>query len=177
MIINTLKAYIAVVLTTMAIGFAQTAIAADSGNISGRVVVNNVKEDVLPIAEANGHVLLLEEFQGTNQDTGGNGYFEGARVDNKDVADLYQGNGPHRGYITLSKGADEVVAKWSGEVSTTMSKDGKPLTSFKGTWDYIAGTGHYAGINGSGRYSGHFTSKTAYVVDWKGRYTLPVAAK
>ena len=47
-------------------------------------------------------------------------------------------------------------------------KDGNPMTTFKGKWEYASGTGKYAGIKGKGDYNGYFTSQTNYVIDWKG---------
>jgi hypothetical protein len=55
-------------------------------------------------------------------------------------------------------------------------KDGQPMTSFSGTWKKLSGTGKYEGIQGQGTYSGHFTSQTEYVVDWRGQATLPAAS-
>ncbi len=102
---------------------------------------------------------------------------EAAKVVNRDVVDVVNGNGPHRGYATLSKDDGEVVVKWSGDVATMMAKDRPPLISFRGTWQYVSGTGKYQGIQGRGTYSGHFTSQTEYVADWIGQYTLPVAGR
>ena len=43
------------------------------------------------------------------------------------------------------------------------------MTSFKGQWEYVGGTGKLKGIKGKGDYNGYFTSATEYNVDWKGR--------
>jgi hypothetical protein len=51
------------------------------------------------------------------------------------------------------------------------------MTSFKGTYEKMSGTGTLQGIKGRGTYTGHFTSQTEYVVDWIGQVTLPVASK
>ena len=101
---------------------------------------------------------------------------EGAQIVNKEVAALLQGSGPQHGYVTFTKDGNQVDTKWSGLVTTIMSKDGQPQISFKGTWEQIKGTGRYQGIHGQGTYSGHYTSPKDYVVDWAGEYALPMAS-
>ena len=94
---------------------------------------------------------------------------DGGTAINKDIADLFQGNGPHSGYVTLSKDGSETVNKWHGAVTTTLNKDGTPNTTMKGEWQTIRGTGKYQNAEGSGTYQGYFTSQKDYVVDWSGR--------
>ena len=96
----------------------------------------------------------------------------GADVTNREIGQLFQGNGPHSGYYTMSKDGNTTTALWKGDVTTVLAADGTPQTSFKGTWEYVAGTGKYNGIQGKGKYSGYFTSKTSYNVDWNGEYSL-----
>src|SRR4030066_392580 len=48
---------------------------------------------------------------------------------------------------------------------------GQPQTTFKGNFTYIAGTGQYKNIEGSGQYTGAFTSPTSYTVEWEGKYS------
>jgi hypothetical protein len=104
----------------------------------------------------------------TSCDFSGSGFNDGATVSNPEVANLHQGTGEHSGYYTLGNGSDSTIAKWSGNVTTVM-KDGNPMTSFKGKWEYVGGTGKFAGVKGKGEYAGHFISANEYVVDWKGK--------
>jgi hypothetical protein len=43
------------------------------------------------------------------------------------------------------------------------------MTSSKGQWEYVGGTGKYKGIKGKGEFNSYFTSTTEYIVDWKGK--------
>lgn len=143
---------------------------AEGSNISGSISLSYTKQEALPVAEAPGYTVLLGEVKGANKNTGSSDYMDGAAVTNREIVRLSQGNGPHSGYITLGKDGNSTIALWSGEVTTVMSPEGQPQTSFKGNWEYVAGTGKYDGIRGKGEYHGHFTSQTSYVVDWSGEY-------
>ncbi len=116
------------------------------------------------IANTNGYALMLSET--TCVPSGG--FIEGASVSNPEIANLYQGNGENSGFYTVSNGVDSAIAKWSGKV-TTVIKDGNPMTSAKGQWEYVGGTGKFKDIKGKGEFNTYFTSATEYTVDWKGR--------
>lgn len=145
---------------------------AEGGAIGGSMSLSHAKQEAVPIDGAPGHVLILGEAKGTNKSTAGSDFMDGGFVINREILQLFQGNGQHSGYITLGKGDDSSVALWNGEVSTVMSPEGQPLKSFKGNWEWVAGTGKYQGIRGNGEYSGRFTSQTSYVVDWRGKYSI-----
>ena len=159
-----------VVLT--ALGLSNSHVFAEGGKISGVGTLNYTKQEAMPVTEAEGNLLLLGELQGINKNTSGNDYMNGANVTNREIVQLYQGNGPHSGYCTLSKDGNTATALWKGDVTTVMASDGTPQTSFKGTWKYVAGTGKLDGIKGQGEYNGHFTSKTSYTVSWSGDYAV-----
>ena len=144
---------------------------AASTRISGHFEQAYVKQEVLPVPQAQGHMIMLTQANGTNKDTNGTGFMDGAQVVIQEIADLNQGNGPHSGYViqTMSNG-DEVVVKINGRISTTLTAEGQPNTSFSGDWKFKSGTGQYKNIKGSGTYQGHFTSEKEYVVDWNGYY-------
>lgn len=148
-------------------------VSAAGTRIAGTFSGAYVKQDAEQVPEAPGYELRMGEVHGSNRSTGHTYYFDGADVVNRDESDLHRGTGPQSGFATFSKAGSAVVAAWHGRVTTVMSKEGQPRTSFRGTWRYIKGTGTFTGVRGQGTYSGHFTSKTAYVVDWKGSYTLP----
>lgn len=145
---------------------------AEGGNISGSITFSYTKQEALPVAEAPGHLVQLVEVKGVNKNTGSTDHMDGAAVTNREIARLFQGNGPHSGYITLDESGNATTALWSGEVTTVMSPEGQPQTSFKGSWEYVAGTGKYEGIRGKGEYHGQFTSQSSYVVDWSGEYAV-----
>jgi hypothetical protein len=136
--------------------------------IAGTFAGKYAEQHPLTVADADGHVLLMGRVQGLNRSTGPTPYMDQAEVTNLEFADLAQGNGPQQGYITMRSGADTVISRWNGKVTTTLSPDKTPLTRFEGTWTKVKGTGRYQGITGSGTYKGRFTSPTEYTVDWKG---------
>ena len=117
------------------------------------------------VANSDGYAVMLSE---TTCTFSGSGFGAGATVSNPEIANLHQGTGEHSGYYTITNGTDSTIAKWAGHVNTVM-KDGNPMTSFKGQWEYVGGTGKYKSIKGKGEYNGYFTSATEYTVDWKGR--------
>lgn len=159
--------FIVSTLTATLLACAAFNVHADTQQISGTVTGGYTKQQPVPIANADGNVLMLNEYQGTNKSAGGNSFMDGASVTNQEIAQLFQGNGDEAGYITFSKDDGLTVAKWNGHITTVM-KDGNPMTTFKGKWEYASGTGKYAGIKGKGDYNGYFTSQTNYVIDWKG---------
>lgn len=136
--------------------------------ISGRAELRYSKREVLDIPDREGHMLVLGEVRGTNQNTSANDFFVDASAANIETADLIQGNGSHQGYYTMLHGGDAVTAKWQGKVTTVLGPDQQPQTSFKGTWEYTQGTGRYSGIQGSGVYEGEFLAQDRYLVRWQG---------
>jgi len=147
--------------------FSASAVHAGDHPVAGDWNVAYTTQNVIPVDE-KGHMLVQAIAEGSNKSTLNNNHLDGWTLVNKEMADLTQGNGPHNGYIDYTNGSDTVHAAWSGKVTTVMSQEGTPQTSFAGEWQYTGGTGPYANIKGSGTYSGHFTSQTEYVVDWKG---------
>lgn len=153
------------------LGCASLNVFAESGNIAGSTTQTVVKQDALQIANADGNMLLTTQYTGDFKNTGSVSLFDNATAENKEVVQLTQGNGIGSGYYTLKQGNDSTVAKWSGTVSTVM-KDGNPMTSFNGKWEFVGGSGKYHNIKGKGVYDGYFTSETTSVVNWKGHYSL-----
>lgn len=145
---------------------------AEGGKVSGSASLTYTKQEASLVPSAGGHMLVFGELTGHNKNTGSSDYMSGANADNREIGQLFQGNGPHAGYYTMSKDGNSTTALWKGDVATVMAADGTPQTSFKGTWEYVAGTGKYNGIQGKGKYNGYFTSKTTYNVDWNGEYSL-----
>jgi len=160
-------------LALLAAGSLVTSVPVYAEAISGAITLKVTKQEVLPVTAQSGDMLMLVETHGTNKSTN---WMDDAQVVNKEIDFLLQGNGPQHGYITFAKGDDTVDVKWSGIVSTAMA-NGQPQISFRGTWEQLKGTGKYQGIRGKGSYKGHFISQTAYVVDWVGHSSVPVASR
>lgn len=142
---------------------ALAAINANAETISGQGKCT-YKPTAANIANTDGYAVMLSETTCTSS----GGFIEGATVSNPEIANLHQGNGENSGYYTITNGIDSTIAKWSGKV-TTVIKDGNPMTSSKGQWEYVGGTGKYKDIKGKGEFHTYFTSATEYTVDWKGR--------
>jgi hypothetical protein len=136
--------------------------------IGGTFALKYAEQHPLPVPDAPGHALVLGRVEGVNRSTGPTPYMDKGKVTNFEFADLAQGNGPQQGYISMSQGADSVISKWNGKVTTTLSPDKTPITTFEGTWTKVKGTGRYGDTTGKGTYKGHFTSQTEYTVDWIG---------
>jgi hypothetical protein len=159
-------AYSLSILCAMAaLGLAPAGALADQVKDSGSIDAAYVKRDVQPIPDQEAHVLLLSESTGTSANPGG--LLDGFSVSIREILDLRQGTGPQQGYVIYSKGSDQQVVKIDGMVTTTM-KDGRPNTTFKGSWTIAGGAGSLAGIEGKGTYAGYLTAEDKFHVDWEG---------
>jgi hypothetical protein len=143
-----------------------TAPAAERTRVEGTFSVSYTRRHPLPVSDAPGHALIATEARGTNRSTGATLYMDGAEVRNVEIADLTQGNGPHQGYATFSGQGRETVCKWSGKITTVLDANGKPLTSFEGTWTRVKGP------SGHGTYKGRLTGPDSYMVEWEGEVEL-----
>lgn len=141
----------------------------NSEKISGSAELKYAEQRPLRVPEGSGYQLVAGETRGVNKNTGGGDFMSDAPVVNAEIANLSRGNGTHEGYYTMAKGADTLTAKWAGKVTTTMVNN-QPNTTFAGTWEYIYGTGKYAGGKGKGTYKGQFLAKDRYAVSWEGNY-------
>jgi hypothetical protein len=163
-------ANIVVVLSALAaIGFAPTNAAAESVKDVGGYDAAYTKKDMQPIPDQDGHVLMLTEASGTAASPGG--LIDGFSVIDRGTADLRQGNGPQQGYVIFSKGSDQLIVQYEGNITTTL-KDGKPNTTMKGKYVFAGATGALAGMQGDGSYSGYFTAEDKYHIDWDGTRTI-----
>jgi hypothetical protein len=142
----------------------------DTGSIDAKYS----KRDMQPIPDKEGHVLMLTSAEGTAKNSGGP--LDGFSASIRETLDMTQGTGPSSGYVIFTKGGDEQVAKIEGSVKTEM-KEGKPNTTFEGSYRVISGKGALADAKGSGTYSGHFTAEDAFHVEWKGEISGAATAK
>jgi hypothetical protein len=163
-----LKAALAAALPVAVIALPGWAPAVAPSSVAGTFTVKYAEQHSLSVPDAGGHALMMGRVEGANRSTGETPYMDQAKVTSLEFGDLVQGNGTHQGYITFSQGADSVISKWNGKVTTTLSADKKPMTSFAGTWSKLKATGRYQDITGKGTYQGRFISPTEYTIDWKG---------
>ena len=166
---------LSILAVSAAIGLTSSAALAGNMKDSGSIDATYAKRDVQPIADADGHVLMLTDAVGTSKNTAGTGYLEGFSIDAREIMDLTQGNGPSQGYVTFSNGGDQQIVKINSTVTTVM-KDGHPSTTMKGKWSIVKATGHLAGIQGDGTYAGYFTAEDKFHVDWEGWHSQPQAS-
>ncbi|MFW6257487.1 MAG: hypothetical protein ACOC11_01770 [Prolixibacteraceae bacterium] len=122
------------------------------------------------IDDAEGHIVRLNKWEGNNLSTGETEYMHNARTVNIAFNDVTKGNGLHNGYVIIEKGNDKVVTQWEGKITTTLSEEGHPVTSFRGNMWWTDATGKYKGIHGVATYKGWFTSEKTYTVEWEGEY-------
>ena len=153
------------------IGLITALASAGTHEMSGKAAMAYTKKEVVPIGDAEGHIIMLGVSSGVNTNTGKWNFMDGATATTRSTADITKGNGPQEGYFTLSKDGNETVAKYKGMIKTVLSPDNKPMTSFSGEWQYIKCAGIYEGCTGEGTYQGHFISENDYIVEYKGTLT------
>lgn len=140
--------------------------------VAGKMTADVAKEDSVAISDVEGHLMSLQVYEGTNASTGENDFMGGAMARNISFSDMVMGNGFNQGYCELSKDNDATVAKWQGEVTTTLKADSTIVTTFEGTFSFIGGVGKFEKISGGGTFSGGLTAGTTMSIDWQGEYTL-----
>ncbi len=122
------------------------------------------------IDDAEGHEVRLSKAEGKNISTGETEWMHNARTVNISFADVTMGNGIHQGYVTLENGSDKIVSQWEGKMTTTLSDDGNPVTTFVGNMWWVEATGKYENMHGVATYKGWFISENTYRVEWEGEY-------
>jgi hypothetical protein len=155
-------------LLTLTFGPA-TVWAEDAKPISGNYTATYVFQEAMPVPDAKGHVLMLVETHANNKNTGPTDFLEGAKVVNREIRDLVQGNGTHNGYITFTDNQGEITAKWDGNVKTTLTEYGQPRTTFNGDWTWTKATGRYVKYTASGKYTGYAPSPDKVYIEWEGQ--------
>lgn len=109
------------------------------------------------------------ETHATNKDTGATAFLENAKVINREIRDITQGNGIHNGYITFTDKGGEITTKWDSNVKTTLTKDSQSRTTFNGDWTWTRATGRYAAYTSSGIFTGYVPSPDKVYIDWEGQ--------
>ena len=140
--------------------------------VAGKINATYTHQDTIVVGDTDGHNLTSAISEGPNVSTAEDEFMDGARTVNHSFSDLVGGNGPHQGYVEFAKNGDTAFAKWQGTVTTTLSAENTPVTTFEGTTTWIRGTGKFKNIQGTGTYNGGFISKTEYEVEWAGEYTI-----
>ena len=140
--------------------------------VAGKMSLTQSEVNTIEIGDVKGHGISLGKAEGTNANTGGNKFMDGAQLVNMNFSDTIMGNGHHRGYVKFIQAADTVFAKWEGKVTTTLSEDKTPITSYERTFTFTRGIGQFKNIQGSGSYKGKFIEEAKSVSEWEGEYFL-----
>jgi hypothetical protein len=145
---------------------------AESKPMNYRVSGYLVHNEVLPVGDVEGHTLSIYSRKGL-------AFFETGEVatfTNWVTSDAIKSKSISQGYsmVTFEDGST-IVEK----LQTTAEPGPKGLSLFKGTGEYIKGTGRFEGIKGSYTYSGKALTpysketKGDIYYDVVGTYTLP----
>jgi hypothetical protein len=140
--------------------------------VSGKFTMKYSQQHPLPTGDQAAPVLLASEAKGSNANTGPTEYMDGAAITIVEIADLTQGNGSHQGYVRFAKGGETTLNRFRGRVTTTLTAQKQPITTFEGSWTKMGGTGRYAGGSGQGRYEGRILSPNEFSVEWEGDLNL-----
>ena len=116
------------------------------------------------------HVVTLGTMR--NLDNSDDPEFDNTLVRQVGVSDYTAGSGPHWGHRKINHASGDLsFMSYEGAATTTVSAEGIPSTTFEGVWHFTSGTGKYAGISGSGTYSGQVTAE-GLSYEWEGEYEL-----
>ncbi|MQY79126.1 MAG: hypothetical protein GH151_08030 [Bacteroidetes bacterium] len=118
---------------------ATSSIAQQKFNIAGKMTLANTIKDTINVGDTEGHIISLSEFEGFNVSTGKEKFMDGALVFGMGFADLVMGNGPYQDYAKVSLNGDVVFYKGQAKVATTLSPEGKPVTTYEGTLSFTKG--------------------------------------
>jgi len=149
-----------------------TSIAQQKTKIAGKHTFAYTKQNTINVGDIEGHIIMLNEFEGFNVSTGEEKFMDGAQDVGMGFFDLVMGNGSYQGYGNMSLNEDVIFWKTQGNVTTTLSPEGKPVTTTEGSWNYTKGTGKYENIQGSGTFNVKSMSTTIFIVKWEGEYFI-----
>ena len=123
------------------------------------------KTEVIELDDTEGHILSLGESKGIDVTTGDQFVSSG-------FSDSVMGNGTHWGYSkTIDKDGDVAFSPFKMQVTTTLSPQGKPITTFQGTFSFSKGTGKWENVQASGTFKGRMIGPETYMYDWEGEYS------
>jgi len=151
---------------------ASVSMAGETIKVAGKITAAYTEKHEMEVGDVEGHIISFTTSEGSNASTGESQFLDGAQAINYALGDIVMGTGPQHGYVKMMMGDDGAVSKWEHNVVTTFAEDGTPSIAFEGKFTFSGGMGKFANITGSGTYKGMFASKTEYVVDWQGEYTL-----
>jgi hypothetical protein len=136
-------------LTTVTLGsalvLAAPGRAADPIQIAGKDTCKTAEQHAIPVEGDPDHFLVVEKGTCSTSATGQSLRFDGAQTAWMETGDFIKGNGIVHGYLfeKLKDGSTNPGA-YTGQITTTMV-DGKPHTTWRGTWENTIAKGSYKG--------------------------------
>jgi hypothetical protein len=149
-----------------------TSTAQEKIKISGKGIYAYTMRPMVEFDDVEGHAIFVSKWEGMNWSKGEHKFMDQAEVHFISYGDYIKGNGPFWGYIKMSQGGDVIYSKFKGKTTTTLSPEGKPITIFEGTINFVRGTGQYEGIQGSGTFKNKMISSTIQMSEWEGEYFI-----
>ena len=140
--------------------------------IAGKMTAAYTVREAVEVGDTEGHSLYLLKSEGFNESTGEHKFMDGAETVWFGIADYIKGNGSHTVYTKMYSNDNVVYSKAEGKTTTTLSPEGKPVTTFEGSLTFTQGTGKYKNIQGSGTYKGKLVSSVIIVNEWEGEYFI-----
>ena len=139
------------------------AVAEESGQWFGRAVLVTLSSKSVKLENQADHTVSVTEYDGAVFNADGKPFLDKARYQVVNLTDTGTSSG---GYKTFTEtDGSKVFAKY-------VLKDAKP-PEFRGTFEFIGGTGKYAGITGRGDYHVVLISDTALWDELRGEYKIP----
>lgn len=145
--------------------------AGEKMKIGGELTAKYVTQESKEIGDVEGHAVSLSTLEGINKSIGEQEFMEGAKVLIIGMTDATKGNGVCWGYVKNTLGDDEVIAKYKGKVTTTIT-EGNPVTVFDVEAKFIKGAGKYANIEGGYKGKAKVISENELEIKWEGAYTI-----
>ena len=155
------------IMVLMLLGISTTQ--AEEITSKARVIRHLTKVEFIPVGDVKGHVVGVSERSGLAILESG----EVATTTSKATFDSTKGSGTHQGYALYKfDDGSTYVSKYQGAHTAT----GGGRNTFKGTFEYISGTGRFEGIKGKSTYPGkrYILGKEGgdFIADTVGTYTL-----
>jgi hypothetical protein len=103
----------------------------------------------LDFADGSKHFMLMVRREG---DAKGTGLLNGTKVVEYGVHDIIPGvGGDPRGYLVMTAANGDIAyVKWQVRAVFVPGADGKPQLLDNGFWEFVSGTGSFAGMSGAG---------------------------
>jgi hypothetical protein len=154
----------AVAALMLAAGGAPSPVAAEeAGQWFGRAVLVATSSKTVGVGDRAGHTVSVTDMDGVVFNGDGRPFLDKARYQ---VVDITDAGASSYGYKTFTDAdGSKVFARY------TLREARAP--EFRGTFEFIGGTGRYQGITGRGEYRVVFVSDAALWDELRGEYRIP----